>query len=278
MTPSTPQEPDYILGHSPSELARLERQARLIDPITRQILQEAGIGPGMRVLDIGSGAGDVSFLVADLVGPGGEVMGVDRSAKAVETASRRADRAGLRHVTFRRAEIADVQDQPFDAVVGRYVLCFQPNPLAILLRLVQLVRAGGVVAFHEPFRDLMQSVPPIASYDRSSRWLTAAYSAAGVDVRLGAKLHGLLSAAGLVSPQMRLHAVIGGASAPDVVHLDADQALIVADEKRARGETVPDDVAPKDLARRILQDLNTTSGVIIGRGEIGGWATKPAEG
>jgi cyclopropane fatty-acyl-phospholipid synthase-like methyltransferase len=61
-------EKSYMLGHSDQELARLSEQARIIGPITRRFFLEAGLTPGMRVLDIGSGAGDVSFLVADLVG------------------------------------------------------------------------------------------------------------------------------------------------------------------------------------------------------------------
>ena len=58
----------YVLGHSEQELKRLAEQARVIDPITRRIFEQAGIGRGMRVLDVGSGVGDVAFLIADLVG------------------------------------------------------------------------------------------------------------------------------------------------------------------------------------------------------------------
>ena len=58
----------YLLGHDPDELRRLNAQARVIDPITRRFFQAAGIGPGMRVLDVGSGAGDVAFLAAEIVG------------------------------------------------------------------------------------------------------------------------------------------------------------------------------------------------------------------
>jgi SAM-dependent methyltransferase len=267
---------DYILGHSPSELARLERQARLIDPITRQFLQEAGIGPGMRVLDIGSGAGDVALLVAALVGPGGSVIGIDRSSEAVKAANRRASQGGHRHVTFRQQDILDTAFvDPFDVVVGRYVLCFQPEPLDAIRHLANSVRPGGVLAFHEPFRDLMQSWPPIASYDRASRWLTETYAASGVDVRIGAKLHGLFLAAGLIEPQMRLQAVIGGSTALDVIRLDADQVAIVAQEKRLRGEAVPEDIVAGDLAGKIVAELASKNAVIIGRGEIGAWARKP---
>src|SRR5262245_10549157 len=83
----------YALGHSARELDRLGAQARLIDPITREFFQEAGIARGMRVLDVGSGAGDVAFLLADLVGNTGEVVGVDRAPAALAVARARA---GLR--------------------------------------------------------------------------------------------------------------------------------------------------------------------------------------
>src|SRR5215470_3950998 len=75
----------YVLGHSQGELRRLESQARVVDPITRRFVEEAGIGPGMRVLDVGTGAGDVAFLLADVVGSGGEVVGFDRSEVGVAT-------------------------------------------------------------------------------------------------------------------------------------------------------------------------------------------------
>src|SRR5690349_2409830 len=92
--------PPYALGHSDFELKRLGRQARLVDPMTRRLFIEAGIGPGMRVLDVGSGAGDVAILLAELVGPAGEVVGTDMSAKALELARGRVADLGLKNVSF----------------------------------------------------------------------------------------------------------------------------------------------------------------------------------
>lgn len=65
--------PQYVLGHSDREIERLKTQALLIDPITQRFFQQAGIIPGMRVLDVGTGAGDVAFLAAALVGDKGEL-------------------------------------------------------------------------------------------------------------------------------------------------------------------------------------------------------------
>jgi tRNA A58 N-methylase Trm61 len=80
----------YAPGHSERELKRLTRQAEAFEPFTRRLLQRAGIESGMRVLDVGSGSGDVAFLASELVGSTGEVVGVDRAARAVEWASARA--------------------------------------------------------------------------------------------------------------------------------------------------------------------------------------------
>jgi tRNA A58 N-methylase Trm61 len=84
----------YVLGHTEYELERLARQARLVDPITRRFFVAAGIADGMRVLDVGSGAGHTAMLLADIVGPGGEVVGADLSELAIEAARRRAAAAG----------------------------------------------------------------------------------------------------------------------------------------------------------------------------------------
>jgi hypothetical protein len=77
MFTGTRQDLVYALGHSDRELARLGLQARLFDPLTRQLFRDAGIAPGMRVLDVGSGSGDVAFLadrIRDEVVAGGGVI------------------------------------------------------------------------------------------------------------------------------------------------------------------------------------------------------------
>jgi len=91
---------DYALGHSSRELDRLSFQGTVFAPYTRQLLTEAGLTAGMRVLDVGSGSGDVSFLAAELVGLHGHVLGVDRSPAAVERANTRAIRCNIRNVHF----------------------------------------------------------------------------------------------------------------------------------------------------------------------------------
>src|SRR5262249_20811051 len=144
---------------------------RLIDPITERFFREAGIAPSMRVLDVGSGAGDVAFLAASIVGPRGTVVGVDRVPAVLEVARARAAAKGLDNVTFHHGDPAALPfDTPFDAVIGRYVLQFQPDPAAMLRALATRVRPGGVLVFHEIDWGGLGSYSPVPTYDRCCRW------------------------------------------------------------------------------------------------------------
>src|SRR6516165_10659622 len=190
--------PAYVLGHSEQELQRLRRQARLIEPATRLFLEESGVGAGMRVLDVGSGAGDVAFLVGGLVGETGEVIGTDRAPAAVAAASARVREQGLRNVSFRKGDPAHMRfDRPFDAVIGRYVLLFQSDAVGMVRRLLQHLRPGGLVLFHEPDWQCARSIPPVASYDSCCRWIQQTFARAGTDSNMAGRLYRSLVGAGL---------------------------------------------------------------------------------
>jgi ubiquinone/menaquinone biosynthesis C-methylase UbiE len=266
----------YVLGHSPRELQRLRRQGQLVNPITRQYLIEAGIAPGMRVLDVGSGAGDVAFLAAALVGPSGQVVGVDRSRDALVFARSRAKEQSLADVTFVESELAAMSfDQHFDAAIGRYVLCFQPDPAALLRKISRLVRPGGIVLFHEPDRKQMRSYPPTPTYDKMSEWIDETFGRTGMDVRMGIKLYSTFLAAGLAEPTMRLHAVIGGAKALEEVHFEADAAISLAAAMERTGVATADELDADSLIERITQEMSANQSVIVGRADIGAWTRLP---
>ena len=82
---------DYPLGNTDAEHERLIRQAARVAPTTERFFREAGIGRGQRVLDIGSGVGDVAMLVARLVGPSGEVVAIERDPKSIAKARARGE-------------------------------------------------------------------------------------------------------------------------------------------------------------------------------------------
>src|SRR5207248_1957221 len=135
---------EYALGRSPQEYARLARQAEIFRPMTRRLFEEAGITTGMRVLDLGSGAGDVCMLLAEMVGPSGTVIGLDVDAEACAHARERLAKARLGDIEFVACDFASYQPSaPVDAVVGRLVLMYQKDPAAALASVVRHLRPGG---------------------------------------------------------------------------------------------------------------------------------------
>src|SRR5512142_3397577 len=103
----TAAQREYLLRNDADELRRLERQGAMLRAPSLLLLRHAGIGRGMRVLDLGTAVGELAFLAAELVGPEGEVLGVDRSADALAAAREHAAARGLRNVSFAQADIAD---------------------------------------------------------------------------------------------------------------------------------------------------------------------------
>src|SRR2546430_15193283 len=115
--------PHYALGSTAAEQERLIGQAALLAPFTERFFLGAGIGPGQRVLDIGSGVGDVAMLAARLIGPSGEVVGIERDTRSIARARARVAEAGLRNVSFTQSDVNQIQSsKPFDAAVGRFIL------------------------------------------------------------------------------------------------------------------------------------------------------------
>jgi 2-polyprenyl-3-methyl-5-hydroxy-6-metoxy-1,4-benzoquinol methylase/ketosteroid isomerase-like protein len=264
----------YVLGHSDQELDRLQVQARLIEPITRQFFCDAGLAPGMRVLDIGSGVGDVAFLAAELVGEEGEVVGIDRASQPLAVASARAEARSLSNVSFREGDAAEVTfDGPFDAVVGRYVLMYQPDPVAVLRSVAAHVRFGGVVVFHEPEWACARSIPPVASWDCCCDWVVEAMTANGADMQMGLKLPSTFVAAGLPTPAMRYESVIGaGANSSDQVHFTTDVAVTLLPDIEKLGLVAPGEIDPDTLGDEVIADVAASGAIIVGRSEIGAWS------
>jgi ubiquinone/menaquinone biosynthesis C-methylase UbiE len=207
---STPAS-NYVLGQSVHEYERLMLQARMLRPYTEKFFRAAGLAPGMRVLDVGSGMGDVALLSADIVGPGGRVLGIDRDADALDNARRRTDEQGYSSwVEFQASNLDEftTTDQ-FDALVGRYVLLYQPDPSSIIRSLLRSVKPDGIVIFHEfdlPGPDA--SYPPCPLYDQVGMLLIEVFRRAAPPV--GRQLGKTFLDAGLPFPTIAAEIIIGG--------------------------------------------------------------------
>lgn len=275
----TSDDPIYAMGRSEGERRRLVEQATIYAASTRHLLDEAGIGSGLRVLDAGCGVGDVALLVASLVGPDGCVVGVDTDSEALAVARLRAVQAGLDHVRFVQGDLRDVSfDQPFDAVVGRFVLMYLADPCEGIRRLSGHVRPGGIVAFQEfQFEGLMRSYPDVAGslYERAVGWVRETLRRAGVETDMGLRLPTVLRDAGLTAAEGFVHCPLaGGADDPAYsmfAHvLESLLPLIVA-----FGVATPEEVAPDSFARRLSDEATAHDAVGCCPPVVGAWASLP---
>ena len=270
---------DYALGHSSRELDRLSFQGTVFAPYTRQLLTEAGLTAGMRVLDVGSGSGDVSFLAADLVGSDGCVLGVDRSSAAVERARTRAIRRNIHNVSFEIGDFASMHfDRPFDAIIGRFVLMYQDDPATSLRNMVRYLREDGVAAFQEVDSTVCRSWPAVPVFDEAARWLMEGLRSSGARPELGLEMHSLFVDCGLPAPRMRTDTLVSGEGDSPVYKLLAEAVRSLAPTLERLNIASAAQVQIDSLADRMREEVVAKRAVAMSYGLVGAWARKPFTG
>lgn len=262
----------YLLGSDERERRRLSAQAGEIDRISERMLREAGIEEGMRVLELGTGAGDVALLLARLVGPRGEVVSVERDPAMIETARARTAATGNVRVVEGDVAHLDGLDGPFDAVAGRLILLYVDDPAAAL-RSVARLAPGGVVCFQDYVLDSMRCHPPVASVDELVTAVQACFEHSGQRLDFGLTLRSAYGQAGLPDPQLRMETPIGSTN---VASMLAGVVATLA-PLMARLGVGPSDgpVDPAELAQRIVEDVDRAEAVLVAPSLVGAWATAP---
>jgi ubiquinone/menaquinone biosynthesis C-methylase UbiE len=268
---------DYALGYTDLEQDRLIRQAAIIAPSTERLFREAGIIPGQRVLDLGSGMGDVSMLVARLVGASGEVVGIERDAASIERAEARVAAADLRNVNFLNTDVNNiVTDEPFDAAVGRFILTFLPDPISVLRSVAGLVRPGGVLAFQEPSWTAMLALgAPLPLWSRSRHLIREILLRSGANPEMGLALYPLFQEVGLPAPKMHLEMPLG--SDADFIRLTSDLLCSLRPLAQQNGVSLEDLGDFDTLPHRICAEVVAANTVVSLIAVVGAWSRKPKD-
>jgi ubiquinone/menaquinone biosynthesis C-methylase UbiE len=276
MTSSCKVESEYILGSTDAEHDRLNRQGHLVSKITRHLLEEAGVEPAMRVLDVGSGVGDVAFLVAERVGPTGHVSCLDTDRAALQTARERAAAAGLTNISFHVGDLRRFQSSiGFDAAVGRCVLLHQSDPSAALESVVRQVNTGGLVIFQEPCFSLAFSNPPAPLFDQVIGWLHQTLSAGGFDMDVGMRLYSIFVSAGLPAPMLAFEMLVDGNPESDIYEYCTDTLRSLLPQMERLSITTAALVQVETLAQRLRQEAATLGSLVGVMPLMGTWCRKP---
>jgi SAM-dependent methyltransferase len=184
---------EYVLDHRrEGERDRLDLMSRLLDPMHRRHIEQLGIGPGARTLEVGYGNGSISAWLAERVGPGGRAVAVDLDLSLVD--------ADMPRLELRQADIiaGPVEPKDFYLVTARAVLHHVVRSQAAVANLVASVRPGGAILLIEP-----DFLPVSVATPRDVRafwegWL-AWSRREGIDYMIGRRLPATLATLGMES-------------------------------------------------------------------------------
>jgi ubiquinone/menaquinone biosynthesis C-methylase UbiE len=249
--------------------------ALAFEPHTKSLFLQAGLEPGMRVLDTWSSAGDVAFIAREIVGPYGHVTGFDEASAPAAFASQRAASMGYGNVEFIQAQVDKLPfGAEFDAVIGRVVLMYRLNPIADLKALLRHLKPGGLVIFQETDLLTGKTVPAAPLIDQIRDWMLDAFAQAGIEMEMGHKLYQTFKAAGLPPPQMEIDGFIGGEEDISPA-LFANVVRLLVPQLEALGVASAEQVQVETLEERMRADLARTGGVMSTPLLIGAWARLP---
>jgi SAM-dependent methyltransferase len=262
---------DYLFAQATDEIRRLKRQAEFLSRFTHSLLDAAGITTGMKVLDVGTGIGDVAFMVAERVGPQGTVVGVDLNPAMIDFARQRAQAAGITNVAFLQGDLSQMAlDDRFDAVVGRLILLYIKDRAALLRRLSQQLRPGGIVAFQELDLTLAGTTLPHAPvFGQAVKRIKEVFGRAGLDTQ-GMNLFRLFLEAGLPAPEMDLITTVGGPDwAGHEQTADVTSALLPLMVKF--GVATEEEVQAETLEKRLREEAARLHSVSMALGLMNVW-------
>ena len=271
-------ERTYTMGRSQEETERLIQRSRLYEDITGRLLRDAGLFTGMKVLDIGSGAGDVAFAAAELVGSEGAVLGVDMNPEILETARTRAQAAGLTNVQFVAGDVQTL-DLPndFDALIGRLVLLYLPDPVATLKQLATRLRPGGIIAFQDIEFSVYSSIarPETPIMNQLAEWGVEVFRRSGAHVEMGLDLYGTFVDAGLPEPALRYAAPMGGPEAWIGYQFMEDAFRSILPLLERFGIATAEEVDLDTLAQRLRAEVVASKRPLMLPPHITAWAQLP---
>lgn len=231
---------------------------------TTRLLQDAQIGPGMRVLDVGCGSGDVSWLLARLVGLDGAVVGIDQAESALHQARQRQTPKGARPPEFIACDLHALPASLglFDAIVGRRVLMYQAEPVKAVRGLAKYLLPGGVMVFQEHDSTLTPaSLAPFPLHRKAQKWLQGMLAKEGADLHIGFNLQPVFADAGLDIEDLRAEALV---QTPEIAYALADIVRACLPRIIAHGVATARQVSIDTLQARLDAERRQSKGIYIG--------------
>ncbi len=166
----------------------------VLEPYSQSFLTQSGLSEGMRVLEVGCGAGSMTPWLSRKVGLSGRLVALDINAQEVECARQKVMESGLDNADFISTSVEKIMaiGRNFDFIYGRFILMQVQNPLEVLERLISCLRPGGIIALDEPNQEADFALPPCPPCERANRLFMEYADHLGLDFRIGDNLYPML--------------------------------------------------------------------------------------
>ncbi len=199
MSNETPNKrSNYIIAGGQDGKSRLNVLAEVLYLHTRAFLEAKGLLPGMRLLDVGCGGGNVAMMTARLVGPTGSVTAIDFDREIIALDQQDVVAAGMNNIAFHAMSAYDINyDNKFDIVYSRFLLSHLERPLEVLKRMVQSVQPGGKIIVEDIHFSGHFCYPECKAFDDYVTYFTKAARNNEQDAEIGPRLPGLFRQAGI---------------------------------------------------------------------------------
>ncbi|HUZ34757.1 MAG TPA: methyltransferase domain-containing protein [Streptosporangiaceae bacterium] len=266
---------EYVLGGSDAERARLRAQADEHEASARSLLKAVGIRQGSRVLDVGCGPIGILALLADAVGPTGEVVGLERERRFVEMARAEVARLGLENVTVVEGDAlsSGLDRGSFDFVHERLVMVNVPERRELLAEMVSLAAPGGGIALEDIDNVSWICEPAHESWTALLGAFHDVFRAGGGDPFVGRRLPALLREAGLADMQVRVQAALPEPGQYRRTHL---LALIDSVRDKVVASGVMDEAELAHHRAALSDHLAAPTTLVIDKLLVQCWGHKPA--
>ncbi len=232
----------YVIRGGEEGRERLRLLSEVMGPSTRALLEDVRVADGAACLDVGCGGGDVTFELAQRVGPAGRVIGIDVDEIELEIARRESKQKGLVNISFEARDVCQWEPaERFDVVYSRFLLTHLTNPGHVIEAMHRHARPGGVIALEDiDFRGHFAE-PTCPALWKYVEFYTRTVQARGGDPCIGPKLPGLLRKAGFQDIRMKLFhpaALEGGIKLLTCITLEYIAEAVLADGLTSEGELV----------------------------------------